>query len=505
MKNLFVALGGLALIGGASIGLANSHKETMKAEATNDTWYLKGSFNSWTKQAMTETPSDSDIWLMSNVSIPANGEFGICDGSDNQWQGAWSFNNGPTESGVRAKFTTNGNNVKCSTAGAYDIYFYGPAYTGSATKYTMKIEDSEVEPVFVDVTLEATFSVDVPEYADIFAPGDFNSWDEVGNSAKMTRVNARTFTLDLVDIAPSTYGYKLVAEYTGGTGITWEHEIDASDQSVVISDTDDNDTVSLGTARNYDFATKMPNNMVQEGAEVQITFKRAISSNVNLYFVSDINGWGAGTLASKLMATTDRKTFSYVVPNGTHAGTGKEFKITMQRTGDAALSYDYLAYSNGGNNATIDMPADTAVFPITATEDQTGYVEYVTTLFFSIDFVDSMEAICGTTSQEWAVDHSGSALNTAWSNASTEFDKLSATSKAKFGSDNQTDIAQARSLYLHCVDRYKLSEWTDAPEAQRMNMVSTDNNALLVIVLVSTLAVSAFAAFYFLRKRKEVK
>ena len=499
LKNLFITLGlSLAVGVGALVGASKAPIKAAKATASTVT--LAGTFNSWNTTANSLT-LDGDYFAVT-MEMAKDVEFKfVVDGST--WVGWGEGITVPTGCFSEA---ASQQNIKCDVAGEYTFKAIKGIDGYDKKGYGIVIE-SVVPPTYVDVTLQATFAADVPAYADIFAPGAFNGWKDSDTSAKMTRVDARTFTLALEDVAAGTYQYKLVAEYSGATGISWAHEIDASNQSVTIQDSDDGQTVALGSARNYDFATKMPEKKAPAGAAVQLTFANAVPTTVDIIFVGSLTSWGttaANKDAGKMTPNAGRTVFTWEFPANTYIG-DYEYKIVAMSkyTKATAVSYTDLVYGVLATNEVLSIDESTMVYPLNALATDLGDLAIFA---LAEGFLDAMDDICGTTEDEWNVDHAGSALNTVWATWKGNFEALSETVRGKFATSESATVVQAKTLYLHCVARYSLAAWTGAPSSSAVlyGTPAQNNNAVVILLVIASIAaISAFGILLFIKRRKE--
>ena len=592
MKNLFVALGGLALIGGASIGLANGHKEMKVADAAvanGDVVIFEGKTN-WNNLGkayqLRFADAGSNSILVDTENLVNDGEFHFAR-VDNSAFGftatrvraevgsnysdyfdlssmsntIWVPNDPGTGGGGTYSKTVTSFNITVSFSDAAPegqqiyigsdlnswgfldlnanndrtVYSRYVCYSGTKSSFEYKLLTSASgdakswdnviisngsgnatatisngvatldtdndyfhrEPI--DCTLKVTFSSAVPTRVDIHIRGAFNSWSSSPAVAMMTRVSNTVFTYALEDVYAGSYEYKVVAEYQGAASVTWNYQIDTSNQTLILQESDDGEEVVLGSARSYDFDEHMPETYVADNAVVTLTFAEGydVPTTVNIYFVGGLTDWctTASTLESGKMTRVSSRVFTWAIPAETHTG-DYEYKIVAMSaySGETTVSYTYLVYGVLNANETLTIDTSTTNYALNALNTN---LSELGAIGFAQGFNSAMATRCADENA-----NNKTAVSAIWSTWSDNFDALTSGARTQFGSSNNADVVQARTLYLHCVARYSLAAWTDAPSAQRMNMVTVDNNSLLVIVLVSTLAVSAVAAFYFIRKRK---
>ena len=134
----------------------------------------------------------------------------------------------------------------------------------------------------------------------------------------------------------------------------------------------------------------------------------------------------------------------------------------------------------------------------------------VAAVHFAETFVSDMETICGTTSAEWDVDHSGESLNTMWAKHKGLFEALTPAGKTAFNSgSSDAMVVRARKLYTHTAHRYSLDSWTGCnlpvSEAFVPFAKSTDsfNSTTIVAIVVASIMLTTVAAVLILRKKKE--
>ena len=502
LKNLFITLG-LSLALGIGVGASLSAKKEVKVtKAETNSVTLAGSFNDWNTTAEPLT-LNGDYWTI-DKTLAVDDEFKIVvNGSD--WVGRGTGVTDP-----EGCFSgTDGSNFKCVIAGDYTIKAVKTIGDYGDKKYGIVIEQyvEPVPPTYVDTTLQATFSSDVPEYVDIFVPGTFNSWKTSDTTAKMTRVNARTFTYALDDVVVGSHKYKLAAEYVGASGVSWAHEIDGSDQNLTIQESDDGNTVALGSARNYDFATNMPQKKAHADAVVQLTFANAVPTTVDIIFVGSLTSWGttaANKDAGKMTPNAGRTVFTWELPENTYIGDYQYKIVAMSKyTKATAVAYDDLVYGELATNEVLHVDEATETYSLNALATD---LSNLAIFAFAEGFIDAMDDICGTTEEEWNVNHAGSALNTAWATWKGNFESLSEGVQGKLGTSEDATVVRAKTLYLHCVARYSLTAWTGAPAASAVATISTaqaNNSAILLAVIISATALVAVGGYFLLRKKKE--
>lgn len=87
------------------------------------TWYLVGSFNGWnTKQEQYKMTAEGNWYVLKGLTLSANAEVKVCDGS-------WNVNRGGSFAGVgkACSVSHNGSNIKVTKAGTYDVYLNAAA------------------------------------------------------------------------------------------------------------------------------------------------------------------------------------------------------------------------------------------------------------------------------------------------------------------------------------------------------------------------------------------
>lgn len=362
----------------------------------------------------------------------------------------------------------------------------------------------------ISVTLTASFTSAVPDYADIYIPGDFNSWAE--NGSKMTPNGARTtwsFTANNLARGSVSYGYKIVAGYTA-SGFDWNHKIatGAEDANLYksLSYTDNGSSVVFLENSGYDFATNMPEQYAVEDATITLTMSSRIDASITVYLSSGLTGWAntAERLASAVMTpNAGRTVFTWTIPDNTPVGT-YEYKIVAMYSngGQTSASYDYVLKDNGtGGNASITLDDEANNYPLASSVT----VPVLGAIAFSREFNTAMATRCADENA-----NNKTAVSAIWGTHKSAFEALTDDAKTQFGSNNDTHVAQARALYLHCVSRYELATWTGAPVSSpriitfSIGEQSSGNSTLIIIIAASSIAVLALIGGYFyFRKRKE--
>ena len=498
-RNLFLTLGlALGLGVGVAAGLGARGLEAKEVEATVVPVSLAGSFNSWSTSANPLTLNGDYYTLTMNMTSGTTFKFVV---NEEKW-GGWKSDM-PYPSGCFSATNGDGSDIRCDVTGDYIFKAVSGITSYGDIRYGVSIE-SVVEPTYVDVTVQATFTADVPEYVDIFAPGSYNSWIDSDTSAKMTRVNARTFTLALNDIVVGDYKYKLVAEYAGATSISWAHQIDGSNQDVTFEESDDGKTVALGDARTYDFATNMPQEEIADGAAVQLTFENAVPTTVDIIFVGSLTSWGtsaARLAAGKMTPNGTRKVFTWAIPEHTNVGDYEYKIVAMSKYGNAAtVSYSYIVYGQIATNETLTLDSSTLIYPLDALDTN---LNDLAALGMAEGFLGAMAAKC---TDEDADNHSGVAsIWTTWKN---EYEGLSSDIRTVFKTSDNATIARARGLYHHVMTRYSayLTAWTDGPSASyNIGTLTNETNNVtpIVIILISVIGLVAVGSIFVIRRRKE--
>ena len=102
---------------------------------------------------------------------------------------------------------------------------------------------------------------------------------------------------------------------------------------------------------------------------------------------------------------------------------------------------------------------------------------------FSRDFNSAMATPCADPNAD-----NKSAVSAIWSTWKGKFEALTPAAKEQFGANADSDIAQARATYKHCVKRYELDAWDGAPSAGAFSVqgfVETKEKDVSVIALAS--------------------
>lgn len=347
-------------------------------------------------------------------------------------------------------------------------------------------------------TLSVTFTSAVPDYADIYLPGEFNNWSQDIAVSKMTRVSNTQFTYSLTNVIPGSYEYKVVACYSTATSVDFNHSMDANNQTISISSSG---TISLGS-RTYDFANNMPQTEVADGAVVTLTFASAIPNTVNIVYVGGLTNWGTTSeriAAGVMTPNAGRTVFTWTIPEHTFTG-DYEYKIVAMSayTRETSVYYDHIVYGNKDSNETLTIDTTTTNYALSGLSiDLVELAAYS----FSEGFNFAMETPCSDPNAD-----NKTAVSAIWGTWKSTFEGMPGSSKTEFANSDGSVITQARSNYIHCVRRYGLATWTGAPAASSSsvrNIINVNsNNAIIVVTAISVVSLTALGAFFILRKKK---
>ena len=486
---------GLTLAIGLAAGIsAKNNVREAKADASSVT--LAGSFNSW-NTTETSLQLEGDYFTLT-MDMDADTTFKFVV-NGNTWVGWGNGISYPT--GCFAEAATDGN-IECKVTGNYVFKAIKGIDTYDDKSYGLVIEST----ASIDTTVKVEFSTAVPEYVDIYLPGSFNGWGEGDISAKkMTRVGTenKEFALVISDISVGSHQYKLVAEYANATAITWAHEIDATNQTFTVKESDHEQTIVLGETRTYDFAQHMPLEEIATGAIVQLTFENAVPTTVDIVFVGGLTSWGTTAervAAGKMTPNATRTVFTWAIPEHTYAGEYEYKIVAMSAYANAtAASYDYVVYCSENNtNATITLDTTTSVYELTANSTDLSELG-------AIGFAQGFNAAMATPCADQNADNK-TAVSAIWGTWKDNFEALTAGSKSQFALSSNADVVKARTTYVHCVARYSLDSWTDAPEASRLisdlSSYSFNDSSLLIVIISAVVLTSACMFVVVLKKRK---
>ena len=473
----------LALTVGLGVGAGLKSNIIRDAQAATSSVTLAGSFNSWNTTAEPLTKNGNYWTIEKTLAADATFKF-VVNGSD--WIGWGDGMTYPT--GKFAAESGNGSNIKCLTAGTYLL----KAADGIGSSAGIVIED-----VKINVTLQATFSSDVPTYVNIYAPGSFNSWANDASS-KMTRVNARTFSLALNNIPASSSEYKLVAAYSDQTSFTWgKYEIDTgANKSVALQKSDGGNTVSLGSARGYDFATNMPDPTV-----------------TSWKMVGNGSRWtGNFVYENGLDVTVNPDNFSEIEIIDVNLTAGDTFKFFDGTTwyGFSNIKTDSPLYSafqsSGSNNILVKegYSGKYSFFVNVASGSATARIWATSSDYVALDgwargFVDA-DDLCDGEGEEWstyagyyaALDDSAKALFT--SEKVTSKSNGSYIEKAAYRYDNGV----AKGL-----EAFAAAQRPTSSSLRTTPIIGNSDSIVTIIVIVSVASVTSLGLFLFLKKRKE--
>ena len=365
---------------------------------------------------------------------------------------------------------------------------------------------SNTTPTYVDTIVKVEFSSAVPEYVDIYLPGSFNGWGEGDISAKkMARVGTenKEFALMISNILVGSYQCKLVAEYANATAITWAHEIDATNQTLTVKESDHQQTIVLGETRTYDFAQHMPLEEIATGAAVQLTFENAVPTTVDIIFVGSLTSWGTTAervAAGKMTPNAARTVFTWAIPEHTNVGEYAYKIVAMSAYANAtSVSWDYVVYRLENNaDAILNLDTTTTVYSLNALPTDLSELG-------AIGFAQGFNAAMATPCADQNANNK-TAVSAIWGTWKDNFETLTAGSKSQFASSNNADVVKARTTYVHCVARYSLDSWTDAPEASRLisdlSSYSFNDSSLLIVIISAVVLTSACMLVVVLKKRK---
>ena len=517
LKNLFITLGLAAVLGigvGAGLAAKQDVKET-KADTLPSTIYF-----TWTGSQWESWEAGIDYLHAHFIDGDGNG-IGTWQGDDELKDSVYV-----EYSKTYAAFDVPSNAAKVV------FYVYGtPGWSyndwehktqdltiplDGKDRFTMEVRDESTDwrwngswssaPAVYSVIFSVDFDSEVPEYADIYIPGDFNGWSENVAVSKMERVTNTSFTYALAEIPAGTYAYKVVACYSGAAAMDWNHEIDATNQSVTIVPADDQTTKVLPN-RDYDFATKMPEQKAADGAHVTLTFASEVPVTLDIIYVGGLTQWGksvADMNKGKMTANAARTVFTWDLPANTYVGTYKYKIVAMSKyTTATEVNYDHLVYGVKATDEELVVDTTTTNYPLTANDYD---LSYIAAYAMAEGFINDMQGVCGTTEGEWGNDHSGTTLNTKWATWKEVFEALTEGAQQSFGTSNDAFINRARTLYAHCVARYALDTWTGAPAAQaRVSMTIINSDTMIYVVIAAFAAISACGLFFVIKRRKHAE
>ena len=121
------------------------------------------------------------------------------------------------------------------------------------------------------------------------------------------------------------------------------------------------------------------------------------------------------------------------------------------------------------------------------------------------DFAQKFNAAMATPCADEDANNA-TAVSAIWGTWKTNFENLTEGAKEEFGTSNDTDVVQARSLYLHCVSRYGLAAWDDAPSSSNElfgNTVKASSPMPIIVIAIASAVILGFGSFVIIRKRKQ--
>lgn len=192
------------------------------------------------------------------------------------------------------------------------------------------------------------------------------------------------------------------------------------------------------------------------------------------------------------------------VKTGVAVTSGQKFKIAYDSVEYAILNsyvstdlFDtttnegYITAKSTGN---FDMYFDTSTHALWVEENAEEAA-----ISFSQKFNTAMATPCADQNANNSV-----AVSAIWDTWKDAFEALTPAAKTQFSSSSDDDVVQARTLYLHCVTRYSLTAWSDAPTASNVIFpISNQNstNMIAMIVVVSSISLIAVSGFFFLKRK----
>lgn len=235
--------------------------------------------------------------------------------------------------------------------------------------------------------------------------------------------------------------------------------------------------------------------VMNQSSMIQFQKNAGVMYNVTP-FVSGIKLLRFSDTLSNITITFSTNTFdtdSHVSTGDTSTVTTKEANSKYYVIPSGSTSYTYFKIECGN-----DTKKFTDIYVYC---DDSGAERFAT------DFVAAMEDddVCGTTDSRHN-DNNATAVSAIWDDWKGLYNSLKSTTQGSFKDSTTSKGTQAKALYLHIVDRYKLTAWTNAPSGL-VNISFENNNsassATLVIILVASISLVAVSGYFVIRRRRE--
>ena len=507
MKNIFVTLAGLALLGGASIGLANGQK-TMKAEAAGGTE---------TTGPMYIAVSTTTVNNTANFSLSV--ECNVGDGGTLKTTSFASNGDTTTVSGKTIFFghyTERWGGVDHMKIRIYS----GASMVTEKVAYSSWTTTGNFDGKLFDFENESWSAYTTTSYSVIGKFGEHN-WDY---DAVMTYSDG-TATIEGLELAKGDT-FKVRKDRAWDTAYGWSNAnghitvTDALDRGEpCFQDANDNNNIAVLHNGTYNISLN-----ITSGA-VTITGARAASDSAVAFKMMISNG---GAYSPVEMALKGGSETEYMITRDFTAGEkfyiefgsnywhysdikagctlkGTQFVANGQDV-EALYSGNYTFYfetEEGGN-----FGGWLQYNSVSAAQIRANVISYAT--YFNDEVGGACKNDGSTTISE---------LQAAWTNVKTRYDNAPADSvrtaiAAATSSDENEEVAEFAGKYQRVYELRGSSLSSQGgdflnkgytPGAQATTLFNDKNNNALIIVLISAIAVSAVAAFYFLRKKKESK
>lgn len=449
------------------------------------TWY---STSSWEKPVY---DSVSGMYKFTLASA-ANGITLLREDSSAPARSGTNWGSGNGWNKCDAEFVSGKNCLNCKSVGTFS--------SSSWSVYTAPI----------NTTLEVNFSSAVPSYAKILIPGGFNSWSSTISNIEMTRVTDTKFTYNLTNVTPQTFEYKVVAVYSDASSLNYDHGIDTSNQSITLQSSNNNQTVTLGNTRSYNFATNMPE-PVADGA----------------YLRGDwTNGWETSGQRSATVITANTK---YSIENVVLGDDGT-VKMVIYTNHNLTWCQPNNVTSTDSTNYPVSKPSDgmggynvkvakagTYTITITKNNDKWDY-EFEGTSnpnleaadAFCAAFKTAMNLNCPAT----GTNKTTSDVKNAWENQASNYNDLDGAVKAYLLDNDTTDshISEFQERYDSIFGAYgtslSLSDFLGRHPSQLnmknpLNAINDDTAAAAPIMIATTgvITLTAVGGYFFIKKK----
>jgi hypothetical protein len=497
IKNLIAGLFLSSIMGvGVVTGVTlNSVSNVKEAEAADPVYSLSGDFNSWGDLDMTDPDKDgiytatTNLQASTGLKVRVNHAWGTSYGTKNVfWHTPEAFADGDDD-----------GNIWCQTAGQYTFYF------NSSSKR-------------IDI-LKSTASYPTT-YKTFYLIVNWNDWSNPRLHYWSTEIATNW------NCIPSFVNKN--RQYTGGgeTGPLYSIDIPNEISSVIVTKSDlSKQTTTLGLTSSinaanfyYESADKLRGfelTLVDDGAYLRgdwangwsISGQKAMSSSSSSgpYSIIGVN-LSAGSAVKSLYMTGGVEQWCQF--KGVSSTDPVHYPV--KKVDDGMGGYNAAVVSSGTYNITVTNDGEgwNYVFTGTANTDLDAAISFANT------FISTMEANCPATSQ----GGSSQKVANAWSGQITVYSGLSGDVQYYLLDEDSsiTAITNFFSSYDYIYGHYAsvralqganfLGRTIPVSANYSVALIgsnSNSTNAIVIVVVISVVGLSAIGGYFFLRKRKQ--